>query len=769
MLDDLVVALHHKVPKVQVETCTWLQHALQNMEPFAVVKLGFSVLPMLVSMLDASSLVVREAAILGIAAFAQAAGSMAALGKGLDGVDEARRKRLTELLIAWPQTAPMLRRHSELSQLEPIPKTSSRQTAGETNLEQRTGATCVGRLKGSARLDEDLTDVSFRSSEEISAVVGQLVGTDVVAQLSSPDWKVRLEAICMYYDAVAALPTEACSSACDALLRQIGISPSWEDRNFQVASKCFEVAGLVAHNAPCFSRRDAAQVIGPLTAALADAKLKACAAETLSSFSGYLGLRFTTAQILKRAAAHKSPKVLEAVLLWVAAGVDSSFDVRLLADAATHALANSNPNVKAAAVRMLGAAHVSMGPSLRAALADVKPPVQQLIAAEFSRCPFVPPPDALSTRSLIETDSTSMAAARVEPLPRDDLSTLITPKLISDLGAGNWKVRHAALETLATMVAASGRISPTFGDLMPALRARLTDANKMLVIAALGVVGSLAEAAGASPVLERAFRPVFPELLKLWGDPKKQVRDAVSKALSSYVAAVSFERVLPVVGACVSELKMPADGRREALAWLLAAARMSPPGLDMSAAFAASSLGMMDKAAEVRELAGELLTFLTSRVVVRIDGTALTGVLPSASPPTSGAQHAGSHASTNEPTALSLSFVPASALAAVTSFPPIVRAVAERKEERLARLPRKPLVVASSKDPNTERASREAAAAELASLAAPYLREDLFSRMFSDNFKKHVEAVEILEVRDVLICLSRRNLSLPHVSVHRVR
>lgn len=56
-------------------------------------------------------------------------------------------------------------------------------------------------------------------------------------------------------------------------------------------------------------------------------------------------------------------------------------------------------------------------------------------------------------------------------LPRTDISSQISSKLIANLGSANWKERNAALDEVEEIVkSAGGRIQPTVGDLMPALK-----------------------------------------------------------------------------------------------------------------------------------------------------------------------------------------------------------------------------------------------------------------------------------------------------------
>lgn len=56
-------------------------------------------------------------------------------------------------------------------------------------------------------------------------------------------------------------------------------------------------------------------------------------------------------------------------------------------------------------------------------------------------------------------------------LPRTDISNQISTKLVANLSSANWKERNAALDEVEEIIkSAGGRIQPTVGDLMPALK-----------------------------------------------------------------------------------------------------------------------------------------------------------------------------------------------------------------------------------------------------------------------------------------------------------
>jgi len=815
--EDIAAALSHKVTKVQVETLKWLGACLSSLDKAAVAKLGRDVLPLVLKCTDDAAPAVRDGALAVIAVFVATASDVAVVAKAVESLDATRKKRLSEL--ARGADAP-----------QPSPSTTAvaakQQPADAGEAAKRRPATAGGAARASvpsaARAqadDSELADYGGASADDVAAALEALVGPGIVARLGSAEWKERLEAANALSLALAAKPADQLASHCDCVLRQLGNSPGWEDRNFQVLLKCLDIVAFLARSAPGFSKRNAVIAFDAVTDKVADPKLKAAAAEVLTCWAAALGPRFVCAQLYKRAQAHKNPKVLELALAWILAALQDSgsaaFDVSQLVEIGSACLGHTNPGVKTAAIKLMGAAHAEFGPAVAGAVVDLKPALLATLQTEFARCPYQPsiaaarkPSAAAAAAPTVARSSSSAAAAAAvssadvdaletssafgDAQPREDCSAKFTAKLVKELGSGEWKVRQAALEGVEAVVNEAGHhIAPSLGlDLMPALRARLNDTNKMLTIQALGTIGLLAVACGPGGATERAFRPVFPELLKTWADPKKQMREAVSKALSCYAETQPLERVAPSVAACVSDPKMPADGKRDALNWLLAAMRDVPSHTDLAAVFLAAAGALGDKAADIRELGAQLARAAAEAVgpegvaramrtlpreaqaalserlgalaasrappalapedsaVLRAAAAAARPGTAPARPGTAAAARPGSAAGVRgSRTGPLLPARPASGLSGASGActgPLILACPLERKEERLSKLPRKALGAAvGGKDFGSD--VREAAAEELSAAAAPYLRADLHALLFTDDFKRHMQAAEELE------------------------
>jgi cytoskeleton-associated protein 5 len=838
ILEDVGLALAHKVPKVQTETLKWLTAALACLDGPALAKLAPGLLPLLLKCTDDATLAVRDGALLALHAWAQRASDHGPVAKALEGLDAARKKRLAELVAApgqggAAQEASGASRATAAPSKPPAAASAAASDAAPAGRRPTTGGGAASRASGtsapsgtSGRLavsdDADLDDSGGPSAEEVGALVDEAVGGGLVGRLSSPDWKERLQGVS---DLLAALGTKSDDEKAgltEAVLRQLGYAPGWGDSNLQVVARSLEVVALLAATSPGFTRRHAVIVMTPVVDKIADVKLKAAASEALSSCAKALGHRFVTAQLARRAAAHRNPKVLEVALTWVAGELESAggaaFEPTGVIEFGKTALSNTNPAVKAAAVKLMGLAHARYGPLVANAVTALKPALVTTLQAEFARCPFQGPapapaaaPPPLSASQLaparaapvseapaVALDGGARASSEqllvdLDAAPREDVSSKITAKLVKDLGSAAWKERQAALDAVDGVVNSAGRrISPaSLGmDLMPALRGRLTDSNKMLTIQALGTIALLAEACGLGPATERAFRPVYPELLKCWADPKKQVREAVSKALSAYAATQALERILPHVAAGVAEPKAPMDAKREALLWMAVAVKAAPEQCDLGPALSAAATGLLDKSIDIRDAAAVLCAALAAvateegcqramRTLSREAQAALSERLgqlvrpaASAQPPqppplaaedsvagrssrpgtagASGARPSTTSGAASRPTTAGsgaagrTSVARPSGLVPPLTGPLILPCPPERKDERVSKLPRKALGIVSGKDLASD-VRDSAAAEELHAQLGAYVRSDLVALLMSDDFKKHITAVEDLE------------------------
>lgn len=85
--------------------------------------------------------------------------------------------------------------------------------------------------------------------------------------------KERLAAVTAMAAALPGLKENLPGSA-ESVVRQLGNKPGWDEKNFQVLGKCFEVVLLLARADVGVGKREAALCVGGAADKLADTKLK---------------------------------------------------------------------------------------------------------------------------------------------------------------------------------------------------------------------------------------------------------------------------------------------------------------------------------------------------------------------------------------------------------------------------------------------------------------------------------------------------------------
>ncbi|KAJ3202313.1 Microtubule-associated protein, microtubule dynamics during spindle orientation, partial [Dinochytrium kinnereticum] len=129
-----------------------------------------------------------------------------------------------------------------------------------------------------------------------------------------------------------------------------------------------------------------------------------------------------------------------------------------------------------------------------------------------------------------------------ELFPRVDISTVVSNELLDNLGDAQWKVRKEGLEELAKLLETNKRIKPNLGELLPALKARLTDSNKNLAMLAVEICGTIAVAMGKP--FERHAKIMFSPMAGLLADQKNHIRSAAMTAINNVFTACGLEPCL---------------------------------------------------------------------------------------------------------------------------------------------------------------------------------------------------------------------------------
>jgi len=162
---------------------------------------------------------VRAAGIEALAAVAVASGGVKAIAKFIDGLDDAKKKKLDELAAGGASAEPLTTRDSNVAGSSgggsAKPAAASRSSANGARIASSSGAGAVRKTTSggsskapggggskpakaagpSSEADGEVTEGAPASKEELVEKMSGVYSAAAVAQLQSADWKQRLEGI----------------------------------------------------------------------------------------------------------------------------------------------------------------------------------------------------------------------------------------------------------------------------------------------------------------------------------------------------------------------------------------------------------------------------------------------------------------------------------------------------------------------------------------------------------------------------------------------
>ncbi|TPX36658.1 hypothetical protein SmJEL517_g01345 [Synchytrium microbalum] len=496
----------------------------------------------------------------------------------------------------------------------------------------------AGTKQAAKEMDkEEPTVVSFKLSDDAAEThLVELVGQEVVDQLSDANWKNRLlgaVAILEYVERATMSELEP-----EGFVRTLGRKPGWKENNFQVMTNMVKTVGTLAKDNANFGRGSASLAIPGLVEKLSDVKIKKLATEALTSIAASTSLQFVLHEAIESLKPQKSPKVLQESLTWMQQALlqfgTTGVATRDIVDFVKSALANKDAQVRTAGVSVLGSLRMFAGPDLRALLTDLSPALLTTIDAEFDKVAALAPPKP--TIAAIQQAGTDITESTEDLIPRTDISSQMSTELISEINDANWKTRQEGLDkVLQILESANKKIKPNVGELISALKSRLSDSNKNLTIKALEIIGVLAIAMGKP--FDRYARLIGTAIASCTADNKIQVRTAATSALNSISTACKLEPIIPSIGQALA-----ADQpllRKDLLKWLsdhLEASKDTLP--DMHPLVHPILTCLQDRNADVRKLAQLVIAYVSEGVGYNslvdkageiFKGAALASIMPS--------------------------------------------------------------------------------------------------------------------------------------------
>ncbi|KAG6698376.1 hypothetical protein I3842_08G016300 [Carya illinoinensis] len=597
IVEDIKNAAKNKVPLVRSSTLNWVTFCIETCNKAVILKVHKDYVPILMESLNDGTPEVRDAAFLALAAIAKLVG-MRPLERSLEKLDDVRRKKLSEMIMGSEvgistasssvavQTAGGIVPSLETSEDAFVRKSAASMLSGKRpvqaapNIKKGGTVKCgvnkksdgTGQLKSSKPVEppEDVEPAEM-SLEEIESRLGSLLQAETVSQLRSTIWKERLEAISSLKQQVEGLPE--LGQSVEILIRLLCAVPGWNEKNVQVQQQVIEVITYIASSATKFPKKCVVLCLSGISERVADIKTRAHAMKCLTTFSEAVGPGFVFDRLYKITKEHKNPKVLSEGLLWMVSAVEdfgvSHLKLKDLIDFCKETgLQSSAAATRNATIKLLGVVHRFVGPDIKGFLADVKPALLSALDTEYEKNPFEGV-SAIPKRTVKESESnSSVTVSGLDGLPREDISGKITPTLLKSLESPDWKVRLESIEAVNKILEeANKRIQPAGTvELFGALRGRLCDSNKNLVMASLTTIGSIASAMG--PAVEKSSKGILSDVMKCLGDNKKHMRECTLMTLDSWLGAVHLDKMVPYITAALMDTKIGAEGRKDLFDWL---------------------------------------------------------------------------------------------------------------------------------------------------------------------------------------------------------
>ncbi|XP_008804673.2 protein MOR1-like isoform X2 [Phoenix dactylifera] len=649
VIEDVRVAVKNKVPLVRSLTLSWVTFCIETSNKAVVLKMQKDFVPICMECLNDGTPEVRDASFAALAAITKIVG-MKPLEKSLEKLDDVRKKKLSEMIgttsggmVTSSGSALVSTSSGSISGHGPADSSFVRRSAASMLTGKKHAQAALttkksgsvkpgavkkadgpGKSKALGSVETEDVEPGDMSLEEIEGKLSSLIKAETISQLKSGVWKERLEATGLLKQEVENLGD--LDRSAEILIRLLCAVPGWGEKNVQVQQQVIEVITYIASAVKRFPKRCAVLCLQGISERVADIKTRAHAMKCLTTFSEAVGPGFIFDRLYKIMKGHKNPKVLSEGILWMVSAVEdfgvSHLKLKDLIDFCKDiGLQSSAAATRNSTIKLIGMLHKFVGPDIKGFLADVKPALLSALDAEYEKNPFEGA--AAAPKKMVKTlDSTSStSAAGFDGLPREDISAKITPILLKNLGCPDWKVRLESIDLVNKILEeAHKRIqSAGTGELFAALRGRLCDSNKNLVMATLSTIGGLASAMG--PPVEKSSKGILADVLKCLGDNKKHMRECTLNTLDSWIGAVQLDKMVPYITVALAEPKLGTEGRKDLFDWLsrhLAKINESSDALHLLKT-AVSALS--DKSAEVRKAAesclGEILNICGQEAVAK--------------------------------------------------------------------------------------------------------------------------------------------------------
>ncbi|GAB1602380.1 cytoskeleton-associated protein 5-like isoform X1 [Argonauta hians] len=596
IMEDTIAALENKNPSIRTETASFLARSVARAVPSALPKKILKVYCVaLVKAITDPVGEVRESAFdaLGTAMRVVGEKNIMPFITDVDNIKQQKIKDCAEkAVLLLPNGQPRSNQGQKTQVPAPAVKTVATPKVVSKPAVKKPGADRPHTAPASKSRAADSKKVSKKAphgdksakEEVVEPVLSDDVfdekaeshlGAEILGQLASSNWKERLQGIEQFFTLVKGLAKEEIPT--QVFVRVICKKPGLKDSNFQVMKLKIELIGILAQKAN-FSKCSAGFCLENMVEKIGDVKTGNSCKEALSYIAEAISLDFVCQEVISCAFVQKNPKNQAEALNWLSQSIKDfgmKVNFKSVNENVKKALTATNPAIRTAAIQLLGVVYMYMGPSLRMFYENEKAALLQQIDAEFEKAKNEKAP--VPTRGVKnvsqdqedaseENESGGETNAIEDLIPRTDIGDKITGDILAEMADKNWKVRNEGLQKVTAILNENKFLVPNLGQLPEALKARLGDSNKNMVITTLGILATLATSLG--PHCKQYIRIVGPGIINCFGDSKVHLRAAAVNCLNAWVENCSIHGLVECE-AISDALKIENPNlRMELLGWL---------------------------------------------------------------------------------------------------------------------------------------------------------------------------------------------------------
>ena len=223
----------------------------------------------------------------------------------------------------------------------------------------------------------------------------------------------------------------------------------------------------------------------------------------------------------------------------------NNFDVKNLIDFSVKLANNTNPQIRAIAIEIIGLLYTFIGPDLKQLISGIKESTFKLIEKEIDKIKYKKDNENKMTDSKIKDLIVKKNKSNNDKLnnnnKRIDISKELTPKLLREINRGKWIEKKEGIEYIINVIdKTNNKISKNgLQELFELIKDKLNDGNQNFVKMILQLLNHL--------IISLEFQikffynnSVYPLLVKL-SDKNKLIRDECLSCIENWIKFQNFE------------------------------------------------------------------------------------------------------------------------------------------------------------------------------------------------------------------------------------